>query len=166
MSEYDWSQFVVRIPIRASIETLYKGWSTRKGIEHWFLRMSDYRHPDGSTCSDNEMVNKGDTYAWRWHGWPDDVVEHGSILDCNGKDLFKFSFGQAGVCTVSIKKEGELAIVELIQTEIPSDDHGRQYWHVGCKTGWTFYLANMKSLFEGGLDLRNKDEQLKNVVNS
>jgi len=166
MSSFDWSQFVVRIPVRAKTEDLYKAWATRKGIEYWFLRMSDYRHPDGSECLDDEMVTKGVTYAWRWHGWPDDVEELGTILDCNGKDFFKFSFGKAGICAVSIKNEAGQAIVELTQTEIPSDDHGRQYWHVGCKTGWTFYFANMKSLFEGGLDLRNKDEQLKNVVNA
>ena len=55
---------------------------------------------------DEEMVQPGDTYAWRWHGWPDEVEEHGIILSCNGKDSFKFSFGDAGICTVSIKKKG------------------------------------------------------------
>jgi|SRR6187401_55998 len=166
MSSFDWSQFVVRIPIRAAVKDLYSAWATRKGIEHWFLRMSEYRHADGSLCGDEEMVQVGDTYAWRWHGWPDEVEEHGSILSCNGKDSFKFSFGDAGICTVSIKEEGLQCIVEILQNEIPADEHGRQYWHLGCKTGWTFHLTNMKSIFEGGIDLRNKDEKIKNVINA
>jgi hypothetical protein len=128
--------------------------------------MSDYRHADGSTCGEDELVQSGDTYVWRWHGWPDEVEEHGTILECNGHDFFKFTFGDAGVCAVTIKKEGDQCIVELVQSEIPVNDHGRQYWHLGCKTGWTFYLTNMKSLFEGGIDLRNKNEQIKNVVNA
>jgi len=87
-------------------------------------------------------------------------------LSCNGKDSFKFSFGDAGICTVSIKEEGLQCIVEILQNEIPADEHGRQYWHLGCKTGWTFHLTNMKSIFEGGIDLRNKDEKIKNVINA
>src|SRR5688572_16729446 len=166
MADYDWSQFVVRIPINASREKLYDAWSTRKGIEHWFLRMSEYKSSGGVLRKEDEDVQKGDTYSWRWHGWPDEVEEHGEILDCNGKDYFKFSFGDAGICTVMIKEESGETILELTQTNIPTDEHGKQYWHVGCKTGWTFHLTNMKSIFEGGVDLRNKDENVKNVLNA
>jgi hypothetical protein len=37
---------------------------------------------------------------------------------------------------------------------------------VGCQLGWTFYLTNMKSIAEGGIDLRNRDIDFKNVVNA
>lgn len=37
---------------------------------------------------------------------------------------------------------------------------------LSCKTGWTSYLANLKSVLEGGIDPRNKNEQLKAVINS
>jgi len=166
MSEYDWSRFVTRIPINASKKELYDAWSTRKGIEHWFLRMSEYKSPEGILRKDDEPVQAGDTYAWRWHGWPDEVEEHGKILSCNGIDRFQFSFGEAGNCDVRIKEEAGETILELEQTNIPTTEHGKQYWHVGCKTGWTFHLTNMKSIFEGGKDLRNKDEELKNVINA
>ena len=82
------------------------------------------------------------------------------------KDFFKFSFGKAGNCTVRIFKEQEETIVELLQDNIPDDEQGKQFWHVGCKTGWTFYLANMKSLYENGIDLRNKNEKLQQMLNS
>src|SRR5688572_32421118 len=100
MAEYDWAQFTVRIPINAPVERLYDAWSTRRGIEHWFLRMSEYKSPDGLIREPEEAVQVGDIYAWRWHGWPDEVEEHGTILACNDKDYFKFSFGDAGICTV------------------------------------------------------------------
>jgi len=57
-------------------------------------------------------------------------------------------------------------IVELVQENIPDDDQGRLYYHLVCKTGWTFYLDNLKSLLEGGIDLRNKNANLANVINS
>ncbi len=163
---YDWSRFVVRINVNAPADKLYHAWATREGMEYWFLRLSEYKKADGALRGDNDFVEKGDTYKWLWHGWPDETVEHGIVLDCNGKDFFKFSFGKAGNCAVTIKKEEEETIVELVQDNIPIDEQGMHYWHLGCKTGWTFYLANMKSLYEGGIDLRNKNEKLQQVLNS
>lgn len=37
---------------------------------------------------------------------------------------------------------------------------------VGCGEGWVFYLANLKSILEGGIDLRNKNDAIRNVLNS
>lgn len=163
---YTWSSFVTRINVNAAPEKLYSLWATRSGMEYWFLRLSEYKTPGGDLRKDNEPAQKNDSYRWRWHGWSDDVTEEGTILECNGKDIFKFSFGKAGNCTVKIKTEHGYTIVELSQDSIPDDDQGKHYWHVGCKTGWTFYLANLKSLCEGGIDLRNKDEHLKNMLNA
>lgn len=166
MADFDWTKFKVRVPVNAAEEELYRCWSTRSGIEYWFLRLGEYKKPDGSERGKDEQVQRADTYRWRWHGWPDEVEEHGAILDCNGKDFFKFSFGKAGICTVTIKKENDQVLVELVQDQIPDDEQGRHYWHLGCKMGWTFYLANLKSMLEGGIDLRNRDERLQNVINS
>ncbi len=169
MPAYNWKTFTTRVPVMAPVEKLYWCWTTRKGIEYWFLRMGEFKKADGQLREDNEPVQPGDTYRWRWHGWNDDTTEEGKILDCNGRDFIKFSFGKAGNCAVTIKQENLPAgqnIVELVQDQIPDDEQGRHYWHLGCKTGWTFYLANLKSLLEGGIDLRNRNEGLKNVINA
>jgi hypothetical protein len=166
MSSHDWSCFTVRININAATEKLYSSWATRSGIEYWFLRLGEYKKPDGSLRANDELVSKGDSYKWLWHGYPDETAEHGEILDCNGKDLFKFSFGKAGNCTVRIYKKQNETIVELVQDDIPADEQGMHYWHLGCKTGWTFYLANMKSVYEGGIDLRNKNVNLQQMLNA
>lgn len=164
MGNFDWSRFAVRVNIKVPAEKLYWCWATRAGIEYWFLRRSDYKTPAGTSRANEEPVEKGDSYQWFWHGYSDDVSEKGEILDCNGKDYFQFRFGNAGVCTVKIyEEEGEI-IVELVQDNIPTDEKGKQNWHIGCKTGWTFYLANMKSLLEGGIDLRNRNEKIQNVL--
>lgn len=39
-------------------------------------------------------------------------------------------------------------------------------YHIGCTKGWNFYLTNLKSLLEGGIDLRNRNKGLKEVINS
>src|SRR5262245_25357311 len=92
MSSHDWSRFVVRINVNAPIEKLYRAWATRSGMEFWFLRISEYKKPDGSLRGNDELSTKGDSYKWLWHGWPDEMVESGEILESNGKDAFQFSF--------------------------------------------------------------------------
>lgn len=162
----DWGRFVVRININAPKQMLYDAWATRAGMESWFLRLSEYKKRNGSMRDDTEPVEKGDTYKWLWHGWPDETVEYGEIIDLNETDRLQFSFGKAGICTVQIKTEEGENIVELTQEEIPTDEKNKQEFHVGCKTGWTFYLANMKSILEGGIDLRNKNKNLQHMLNS
>jgi hypothetical protein len=165
-TNHDWSRFSVRINVRSTVEQLYASWATRAGIEYWFLRKSDYKAPDGSTRGDKEPVQKNDTYNWWWHGYPDSITEAGEILDCNGKDMFRFRFGNAGICTVTITEEQGEKIVELLQEDIPTDEEAKHNWHIGCKTGWTFYMANLKSMLEGGIDLRNKNEKIQNVISA
>lgn len=59
-----------------------------------------------------------------------------------------------------------MSIVELCQSDIPPNDDPKQNLHVQCSIGWTFYLANLKSIFEGGIDLRNKNMELGRVLNA
>jgi uncharacterized protein YndB with AHSA1/START domain len=162
----NWSRFTVRINIKATVAQIYNCWATRAGMEAWFLRLSEYKTEQDTVRTDNEPAKTGDTYKWLWHGWPDETVEYGTILQCNGQNLFAFSFGNAGNCTVKIYEEQGETITELVQENIPDDEQGKITWHIGCKTGWTFYMANLKSYLEGGIDLRNKNIELNNVLNS
>ena len=52
------------------------------------------------------------------------------------------------------------------QNDIPTDDISKRSIRLGCDFGWFFYLLNLKSVYEGGLDLRNKDEELKGMLNN
>lgn len=161
-----WDKFVVRINVSASLEKLYQAWAVRSSIESWFLRESTYVGADGKDIGEDTFAQPGDSYTWRWFGYPDDVVEYGEIIEANGKDRFGFSFGKAGICYVRMYTEAGENIVELVQDSIPTDETGKFSFHVGCKTGWTFYLANMKSIYEGGIDLRNKSEALQQMLNA
>jgi uncharacterized protein YndB with AHSA1/START domain len=165
MSNFDWSRFTLKINIKASPEKLYSAWSTQKGIEEWFLRLSQFFRMDGSLKGQSEQVEKGDSYKWLWYGWPDGTEEKGEILTANGKDEIAFSFGKAGNCTVTIQPYEDEYMVQLIQDQIPDTETGRQQYHLGCKQGWTFYLTNMKSVLEGGIDLRHRDIDTTDMVN-
>jgi uncharacterized protein YndB with AHSA1/START domain len=153
---YDWSQFSQKIKIKASAQKIYDMWATPAGLEYWFLRMAKFKRSDGSEVKFNEYLSKGDKYHWRWHGWPDEVEEFGEVLEANGKDKFRFVFGKAGIVTVDIVTENGHSIMHITQSDISTDEESKVQWHLGCSTGWTFYRCNLKSLLEGGIDIRNK----------
>ncbi|MEP7144459.1 MAG: hypothetical protein ABI707_16355, partial [Ferruginibacter sp.] len=140
------------------------------GMEKWFLRICEIKNKAGLVKTSGDFIVTGDQFIWRWHGWPDDVQEKGEILEANGTDQVRFTFGQEGaedmICTVKLYTEEGENICEIIQENIPDNEKGKTYYHIGCLTGWSFYLTNMKSILENGADLRNKNEQLKKMINS
>lgn len=51
-------------------------------------------------------------------------------------------------------------LLELTQSEMPTDPNGMAAWHLSCFAGWTFRLANLKSVLEHKIDLRENDPEL------
>jgi len=164
----DWTQFDQKIMIHADINKIYDAFATRIGMESWFLRSCLYKREDRVLHGD-EHILAGDHYRFLWHGWDDDTVENGSILQTNGLDMIEFTFNGNGsndmVVKVTIEKYDQGSLIHLHQYNIPETDEGKSYWHLGCKTGWNFYLTNLKAVLEHGVDLRNKDVRLEGVLN-
>jgi uncharacterized protein YndB with AHSA1/START domain len=156
----NWNTFTVRGSFNAPVEELYRRWATQSGVESWFLRSSVFRTAAGHERSATDFAQANDSFTWLWHGYADDVVEHRTVLAANGKNFFQFTFSGDCVVSVSIYGKSGTTIVELKQDQIPEDDNAETNLFVHCQIGWTFYLANLKSVLEGGVDLRNKDTEL------
>jgi hypothetical protein len=160
----DWSQIRLRINIKTTVDKAYTSWATQKGLESWFLKKAPAKGGGGQARKTTELLTKADTYLWTWHGYHDDMRHEGTVLEANGKDRFAFSFSSNCPVTVSIYKEQDEVIVELVEDNIPVDN-ARIFKHYTSNTmGWTFYLTNLKSVLEGGLDLRNFNPSLQNVI--
>jgi len=166
MPNHDWTQFHLRIPIKAGAKAIYDAWTSQRGLESWFLRKAAFTAKNGVARDPDSTIDIDDTYEWLWHGWSDEMVERGTILQINGKDSLRFSFGKAGNVKINIDKENDETLIELTQYDIPTDEASHVNFYLGCNNGWLFYLTNLKSILEGGIDLRNRKEELKNVINS
>ncbi len=154
----DWTSFTLSIAVKSSLETIYNAWTKSSEIEKWFLETCSYSHTER-----NQNVAANNTYKWSWYLY--EPVEQGKIAQANGKDFFQFTF--AGECLVDIqlKEIGEHILVTLTQHNIPTDEKSKFNIRIGCLEGWTFYLTNLKSFYETGYDLRNKNPELRGVNN-
>ncbi len=169
MSNYDWRSFEKKIYINASVPEIYRCLATAGGMESWFLRKCLYSR-DGVLLKGEEEVRTGDCYTFLWHGWSDEVAEKGHILEVNGKDTFGFTFDGNGSTNIKVRisltSEKGFCCVKLKQYDMPEDEKSKVRWHVGCLEGWLFYMVNLKSVVEGGIDLRNKDMSFTEVINA
>jgi hypothetical protein len=138
MPDDRWTSFKVTGNFKAPVARLYSMWATSSGIESWFLRLADFTKPDGVLRAKDELVQAGDKYLWRWHGYPDDVLEEREILEANGADLLRFRFSGNCAVSVAISQKEDLSIIQLTQSEIPIEENPAQNLFVHCQIGWTF----------------------------
>jgi len=163
---YNWKQFITRITVAASTDRIFTAWTTQDGLENWFLRLAEFKLPEGELRGRQDGVQQGDQYRWLWHGYDDSTAERGEILSSNGRNELQFSFSGGCIVKVSVKHENGEAICELQQT-MPMDDESEQrHFYIECGKGWTFYMTNLKSTLEGGIDLRNKNAKIQDVINA
>src|SRR5471030_1340910 len=151
-----WNSFKVVGDYNTDIRSLYESWATTAGLEKWFLRKADFFTIPRRLREPEEFILKEDVYEWYWYGWGDDSSEKGQILEANGTDLIKFTFAKDCIVTVEISSRNGVSLVELTQENIPLENDPAKNLFVQCQTGWLFYMTNLKSLIEGGVDLRNK----------
>jgi len=156
MTDNRWTTFKLTASFDTGVRNIYEAWATPAGLESWFLRRAEFFSIVKRQREPHEFISKEDTYSWYWHGYDDDTVEYGQVLENNGADLIKFTFSGGSIVTVDIQNKYGLTLIELTQENIPIEDDPAKNLYVQCQIGWTFYLANLKSIIEGGKDLRNK----------
>ncbi len=164
MENFDWTQFTRKIPVSATVATLYKAWTVPSEIERWFLKDANFNTKDGIKRAKSYGIQKDDTYQWKWFQW--DGIETGTIVSVNGIDKLQFTFAGDCLVEISLKPFEKETIVILTQKNIPTTDKAKENIRLGCDRGWSFYLVNLKSVYEGGLDLRNKNTNIPAMVNS
>ena len=165
MKKFDWTCFTKRIAVKSTIPEIYDAWAKSGEIVKWFLSDAEYYSPDNTRkLQPDESIVKGSTYKWNWYLF--DITETGRILDANGRDFIQFTFAGECIVDISLMQKEDYIIVELTQKEIPVDDASKQGIRLGCDSGWSFFLVNLKSYYENGIDLRNKNPEFVGMINN
>ncbi len=136
--KYDWSQFTQSVAVAAPVEKVFKMWSDPEQLRKWFL-----------SGAKMELKRNGN-FEWEWLGG---IKEYGKILDVHKPSRITFTFA-GSVCDVRIKKDKRGALLILHQHDIPVTDKYKAGVHLSCSCGWTFFLTNLKTFLEYGIDLR------------
>lgn len=164
MQHFNWSTFTKQIAVKATKTEVYNAWTQSCELEKWFLSRAVFFDKTGNKISSAQGCQPSDTYEWSW--FAQDGNETGKILETNRTDHVAFTFAGDCRCDVELTDQDDYVVVTITQSNIPLDDNSKEGIRLGCAFGWTFYLVNLKSVLEGGLDLRNKDRQFSNVVNN
>ncbi|MEW5702288.1 MAG: SRPBCC domain-containing protein [Candidatus Zixiibacteriota bacterium] len=170
---FDWTQFRLGIYVRARPEDVYTIWTTSQGLCRWFLRSAAFAASSGRPSSrreaakvppfetlaarpDAEMCQTGDRYRWEWF-YNDGVAGEDWVLDVRPPTKLSFGFGAGMLVEVLLRKQGVWCEVNLRQYDIPNTPRAHRDMHMGCRAGWVFFLTNLKSVVEGGHDLRETE---------
>jgi hypothetical protein len=164
MKDFDWTSFTKRIAVKADLADIYNAWTRSGDVERWFLEKAKFYTNKNELLASNEQVSKGCSYKWYWYLYPDPMP--GTIKEANGKDFIQFTFEGECLVDINLTEQNGHTIIELKHHNIPTDDNSKRYVRLGCSNGWAFYLTNLKSVYEGGIDLRNKDKNLTVMINN
>ncbi|MBE7178289.1 MAG: SRPBCC domain-containing protein [Mucilaginibacter polytrichastri] len=164
MQNFDWTKFTCKINIRSDLKTIYDAFTKSEEIEKWFLEYADFTDEKSRPVPPDHHAQAGYTYHWKWFIYPD--TETGKIREANGTDFISFTFEKTCIVDVKLYPQNEQVIVELTQRDIPQDERSKQFIRLGCHAGWSFYLTNLKSVYEGGVDLRNREFPTAGMINS
>jgi len=164
--DYDWTKFMCRVTINSPIEKIYEAWTKAALLEKWFLPEAVFIAAAGGIRNKDESFTKGDNYQWCRKIEGKNQKEAGTILEANGRDQVQFEFTADSFVTVIIKSEAGENVVELWEENLPRSDTSKFMYHLKELQQWTFYLSNLKCFLECGLDLRNKNPELENLINN
>lgn len=143
---YDWSQFTVKIDLKASSSKVFQAWTDERKIVKWFVEKANI-----------EPKKNGRLYLeWLTGDKSDD-----KIIAIRKDSLFHFPFGAGGEeVKVKIRKITGGSVCEIHQFNMKTGPMDKVNWHMGCRAGWTFFLTNLKAYLEHGLDLRSRNPKM------
>ena len=162
MDPEEWKEFVQIIYVEAPIDTVYASLTTAKGMMGWSSMEAALTAGDGTEVAPGEPAVQGTKFQLIWHTGHE---EKGEFLEANGSDKLRDTFGEGIEVAFTLEEvEDGTTKVMLVQTQDRSDDENLKIL-LGFKEGWGFYLTNLKSVLEGGLDLRDFTHDVEHRVN-
>jgi uncharacterized protein YndB with AHSA1/START domain len=150
---HPWHEFDMSIYIAAEREEVWRAWATPSGLCRWFVKDATFETPGDQQVGVDESPPLGSTFTWRWLA--SEFTMSGHVLKMSEGSELGFTFGPGVRVLVELDIDDGQTRVRLSQEGMPESDAGRQLF-VDCYGGWTFYLTNLKSVLEGGLDLRER----------
>ena len=153
MTEYDWTQFHVRMYYLAPISDIFHRFATVEGLESFFIHKAVHSKADGTVRGPGEQVQSGDQHHWTY---VHDFAHDGQFQRVQKNQLVEFTFGEMTV-SVAFRDVGDATEVDLHQANCATVDPDRAWHHVNCRSCWIYFMTNLRSVLAGGPDVRDHD---------
>ncbi len=150
------------ILLKASQDKVFEYVSTGSGLSKWFIGSADYFYNDKSIRLGEDHARKGDSFLWKWLN--KDLELKGIITDSDGKSEFGFTFGPSFFVKIKLTESGERTKLVLTQSYQDSSSEN-EFGFINCCVCWVFFLTNLKSVAEHGIDLRETEADIEMLVN-
>ena len=148
---YDWSRFEIVFYYDVPIERVFRAVSTAGGLASFFIEKATFRDAEDNARADDEPARVGDRYRWDWRQ-PFSV--EGEVTEVIPNRKVAYTFGDMRF-SISLSEVDGTTELHLVQTDIPDTPDGLVMEHLNCRSCWTFFFTNLKSVLEEGVDLRD-----------
>jgi uncharacterized protein YndB with AHSA1/START domain len=132
------------------------------GLSKWFIGVASYVSPEGTEREHDDYVQREDIYEWKW--LKKNFSTKGEVLDVQKNELFGFTFGSLFNVTIVLKKDKGRTLFTLTQ-KYNADTIKDDFAHINCCVCWVFFITNLKSVIENGIDLRETLSNNEELVN-
>jgi uncharacterized protein YndB with AHSA1/START domain/uncharacterized protein YciI len=175
----DWQGFTQAIHVRAQPSAVWRAVATCDGLERWFLARAEAWTSDGRDWPRDRMLEAPARLRMTWTavGTPDargacaptESSEDNGVESAEPPMRIRMGW-YAGKGWIEFRivphVHAGMTTVELEQRMHPTSDFKvLESAYVGCREGWAFYLANLKSVLEHGMDLRDRSPGRAGLVN-
>ena len=144
-----------------SLDEVWSYVATPEGMSKWFLEEVRYTDADGQIRAEDEEGEKGDRYHWKWQ--KNHSVE-GRLLDVISRQRFAFTFGKDFTAEFTLRvQDGRTRLVLTQVNHKPNQEN--EFGFINCCVCWAFFMTNLKSIAEGGKDLRETVVEEEMLVN-
>ena len=132
------------------------------GFTKWFIGEASYTSPEGEKRNPDEYAQREDTYEWKWK--TKDFTTKGIVLDVQENELFSFTFGSLFNVSINFKSDNGRTLFTLTQ-KYNAGAAQNDFAHINCCVCWIFFMTNLKSVIENGIDLREMSVNNEELIN-
>lgn len=159
---FNMRRFTHAIYVNAPAAAVFDFAATPAGITKWFIGKAKYYYKDNNIRLGNDLAQKGDSFLWTWLN--KDLELKGIITESVRDKIFQFTFSPLYIVTLEFHSEGNKTRLTLTQ-EYQDSAVSNDFNYINCCTCWVFFLTNLKSVIENGIDLRERDVNDEMLVN-
>ncbi len=159
---FNWKNFSHGTIVNMEIDIMYDAIHTSEGLEEWLVGEANFKR-NGKVLSKEDYIFTGDTYHWKWLA--KDYEVKGKVLGSFPDRRIQFTFGDNFEVSIQLKSMQDSRTKVILEQRRTDGKETPDFGFLNCCVCWVFFLTNLKSTQEFGVDLRETKVREEFLVN-